>query len=105
VWTCAAATLLVTYRVRWYGSAPLKIEYTTATVTQSGSTKTELVEPLFVSLAGLRFEGADAPKGRQWVVKAIAEGSGDTTFGPARFRVRGDPGNLTLDIKASGSEW
>jgi hypothetical protein len=105
VWTCSAATPLVTYRVRWYGSAPLKIEYITATVTQVGPAKADLVEPLFVSLAGLHFEGSDAPAARQWVVTAVGAGGGNTAFGPAKFRVRGDLGTMTLDIKASGSEW
>jgi hypothetical protein len=105
VWTCTAATPLVEYRVRYYGSAPLKIEYVTATVTQVGAPKTDLIEPLFVTLAGLHFEGCDAPAARRWVVQAIEAGGGDTAFGPAKFKVRGDLGRLTLDIKASGSEW
>jgi hypothetical protein len=105
VWTCSAGTPLVTYRVRYYGSAPLKIEYITATVTQADTAKTGLIEPLFVSLAGLHFEGSDAPAARKWVVTAIGAGGGDTSFGPAKFRVRGDLGAMTLDIKASGSEW
>jgi hypothetical protein len=105
VWTCAAATPLVSYRVRFYGSAPLKLEYVTATVTQVGAPKIDLVQPLFTVLAGLHFEGADVAKAREWVLAATAAGGGDTTFGPAKFRVRGDPGSMTLDIKASGSDW
>ncbi len=105
VWTCAAATPLVSYRLRVYGSAPLKLEYIIATVAQSGSPKPDYVQPLFVSLAGLHFEGSDAPKARAWVLKAIEVGGGDTTFGPAKFRVSGDPSKMTLEIKASGSDW
>jgi hypothetical protein len=105
VWTCAAATPLVGYRVRFYGSAPLKIEYIIATVTQSGSAKVEIVQPLFVSVAGLHFEGADAPKAREWVLKALDAGGGDTEFGPAKFRVSGDISKMVLEIKASGSDW
>jgi hypothetical protein len=105
VWTCGAATPLVTYKVRFYGSAPLKLEYLTATVTQTGSPKVDFVQPLFVSLAGLHFEGADAPRAREWVLKAIEEGGGDTTFGAAKYSVKGDLSRMTLDIKASGSDW
>jgi hypothetical protein len=105
VWTCGAATPLVSYKVRFYGSAPLKLEYLVATVTQTGSAKPDFVQPLFVSLAGLHFEGADAPKAREWVLKAIESGGGETTFGPAKFRVSGDLGKMTLEIKASGSDW
>jgi hypothetical protein len=105
VWTCGAATPLVSYKVRFYGSAPLKLEYLVATVTQTGSAKADFVQPLFVSLAGLRFEGADVPKAREWVLKAIEAGGGDTTFGSAKFRVSGDLGKMTLEIKASGSDW
>lgn len=105
VWTCGAATPLVSYKVRFYGSAPLKLEYLVATVTQTGSAKPDFVQPLFVSLAGLHFEGADAPKARDWVLKAIDAAGGDATFGPAKFRVSGDLGKMTLEIKASGSDW
>lgn len=105
VWTCAAATPLVSYKVRFYGSAPLKIEYIIATVTQSGSAKVEIIQPLFVHLAGLHFEGADAPKAREWVLKAIDASGGDTVFGPAKFRVSGDISKMVLEIKASGSDW
>ncbi len=105
VWTCAAATPLVSYKLRIYGSAPLKLEYLVATVTQSGAFKPDYVQPLFVSLAGLHFEGSDAPKARAWVLKAIEAGGDDAMFGPARFRVSGDPSKMTLEIKASGSDW
>jgi hypothetical protein len=105
VWTCGAATPLVSYKVRFYGSAPLKLEYLIATVTQSGSAKIDLVQPLFVSLAGLHFEGSDAPKAREWVLKALEAGGGDASFGPARFRVSGDISRMTLEIKATGSDW
>jgi hypothetical protein len=105
VWTCTAATPLVSYRVRFYGSAPLKLEYLTATVTQVGPPKIDLVQPLFVAIAGLHFEGADAPKAREWVLAATTAGGGETAFGPAKFRVSGDLGKMTLDIKASGSDW
>jgi hypothetical protein len=105
VWSCAAATPLVSYKVRFYGSAPLKIEYIIATVTQSGSAKVEIIQPLFVSLAGLHYEGADAPKAREWVLRAIDAGGGDTVFGAATFRVSGDISKMVLEIKASGSDW
>jgi len=104
-WTCASGTPLVGYRVQFYGSAPLKLEYITATVTQSGSNaKVEFVRPLFVALAGLHYEGGDAAQARAWVMKAI-EAPGDTTIGPGKFRVSGDLLKMTLDIKASGSDW
>jgi hypothetical protein len=80
-------------------------EYIIATVTQSGSAKVEIVQPLFVSVAGLHFEGADAPKAREWVLKALDAGGGDTEFGPAKFRVSGDISKMVLEIKASGSDW
>lgn len=104
MWACAGGTPLVSYRVRFYGSAPLKIEYVTATVEQAGTPKPKLAEPLFVDLSGLPYQGNDPAKAREWTRKAIPSG-GDLTIGPAKFRVRGDPSKLTLDIKASGSEW
>jgi len=104
VWTCQTQTPLVSYRIKFYGSAPLKIEYVTATVTQSGPPKAELVGPLFVALAGLHFEGSDAPKARGWASENYQAG-GATEFGPAKFKISGDLGRITFDIKASGSHW
>lgn len=103
-WTCESATPLVGYRVRFYGSAPLKLEYITATITQAGVAKADLVRPLFVALAGLHYDGGDAPQARGWVLKAI-DAPGETTLGPGKFRVSGDLSKLTLDIKAIGSDW
>jgi hypothetical protein len=104
VWTCAVETPLVGYRVQFYGSAPLKLEYITATITQAGTAKAELVSPLFVAMAGLHYDGGDAAQARAWVLKAIAA-PGETIFGPGKFRVSGDLSKMTLDIKASGSDW
>ncbi len=103
-WSCESATPLVGYRVRFYGSAPLKLEYITATITQTGVATADLVRPLFLALAGLHYEGGDAPQARAWVLKAI-EAPGDTTLGPGKFRVSGNLSKLTLDIKAVGSDW
>ncbi len=103
-WTCTSETPLVGYRVRFFGKAPLKLEYITATITQARAPKAELVQPLFVALAGLHYEGGDAPQARHWVLGAI-ESPGEVTFGPGKFRVSGTPAKLTLDIKASGSDW
>jgi hypothetical protein len=104
MWACGGGTPLVSYRVRFYGSAPLKIEYVTATVAQAGTPRPDLAEPLFVDLSGLPYQGAEPVKAREWTRRAIPSG-GDLTIGPAKFRVRGDARKLTLDIKASGSEW
>jgi hypothetical protein len=105
VWTCGSGTPLVQYRVAFYGSAPLKLEYITATITQAGTNATtELVKPLFVALAGLHYDGGDAPGARAWVLQAI-DAPGDTTFGPGKFRVSGDLLKMTLDIKAAGADW
>jgi hypothetical protein len=103
-WTCTSETPLVGYRVRFFGKAPLKLEYITATITQARAPKVELVQPLFVALAGLHYEGGDAPRARQWVLGAI-ESPGEVTFGPGKFRVSGNLAKLTLDMKASGSDW
>jgi len=103
-WTCESATPLVSYRVRFYGSAPLKLEYITATITQTGVAKPDFVRPLFVALAGLHYDGGDAPQARSWVLKAI-ESPGETTFGPGKFRVSGDLSKLTFDMKAIDSDW
>jgi hypothetical protein len=103
-WTCATETPLVQYKVKFYGKAPLKIEFITATITQSGIAKADYVAPLFVALGGIHFEAGDAPKQRQWVMDAIGK-PGDTTFGPAKFKVSGDLGRITLDIRASASDW
>ena len=103
-WICASATPLVGYRVRFYGSAPLKLEYITATITQAGVAKADLVRPLFVALAGLHYDGGDAPQARAWVLTAI-DAPAETTFGPGKFRVSGDLSKLTLDIKAADADW
>jgi hypothetical protein len=103
-WRCEWGTPLVTYDVRFYGSAPGKIEYLNATVRQSNQPKDSLTRPLFTNLAGLHFDGADPAKAREWVQKTMAEG-GQTVFGPAKFKLSGDVTKRTLEIKASGSEW
>lgn len=105
VWTCTARTPLVDYRVQFYGSAPLKLEYITATIAQAGTATPDLVTPLFVGLAGLHYDGGDAQQARIWVSKAIAAPPGETTIGPGKFKISGDLQRLTLDIKASGSDW
>ncbi len=106
-WSCTAGTPLVGYRVQFYGSAPLKLEYITATITQAGSNaKPEFVRPLFLALAGLHYDGGDPPRAREWLVNAIeTPGGGQTTIGPAKFKLSGDLLKMTLDIKASGSDW
>lgn len=104
VWTCESGTPLVNYRVRFYGSAPGKIEYINAVVTQSGPPKDSLPLRVFVALAGLRFESADQPKAREWMKASIADG-GTLVIGPAKYRLAGDASRRVLDIKASGSEW
>ncbi len=104
VWTCETATPLVGYRVRFYGSAPLKLEYITATITQTGNAKRDFVAPLFVALAGLHYDGGDVQQARTWVSNAI-DAPGQTTIGPGKFKVSGDLLKLTLDIKASGADW
>jgi hypothetical protein len=104
VWRCDARTPLVGYQVQFYGSAPLKLEYITATVTQVGNAKADFVAPLFVALAGLHYDGGEAQQARSWVAKAI-EAPGETTIGPGKFKVSGDLLKLTLDIKASGADW
>ncbi len=104
VWSCESGTPLVTYKARFYGTAPGKIEYVTATVTQADRPKDDLALRIFVALAGLHFEGADPQKARAWVRQAIAAG-GSTEFGPAKFKLMGDGRRRQFDIKASGSEW
>jgi len=103
-WSCDWGTVLVQHRVLFYGSAPGKIEYLKATVSQSDQPKDSRVLPLFSVLAGLRFNGADPALARAWVEKTIATG-GETVFGPARFKLSGDVTRRSLEIKASGSEW
>ncbi len=104
VWSCESATPLVAYKARFYGNAPGKIEYITATITQSDRPKDDLPLRVFVALAGLHFEGADPQKARAWVRANIAAG-GSTSFGPAQFKLLGDERRRQLDIKAVGSEW
>ena len=104
MWACAGGTPLVSYRVRFYGSATLKIEYVTATVDQAGSPKPDLAEPLFVHLSALLYQGEEPARARAWARGAIP-GGGELEIAPAKFRIRGDASRLTLDIKASGSEW
>jgi hypothetical protein len=104
VWMCESGTPLVRYQVRFYGSAPGKIEYINAVVTQSGPAKDALSLRVFGVLAGLHFEGADQAKAREWLQASIA-GGGTTVIGPAKYKLAGDAGRRTFDIKASGSEW
>ena len=104
VWTCEAGTPLVSYRVRFYGTAPGKIEYLNAVVTQSGPAKDELPLRVFLAMAGLRFESADLARTREWVKASIAEG-GTLAIGPAKYKLSGDANRRVFDIKASGSEW
>ncbi len=103
-WGCEWGTVLVHYKVVFYGSAPGKIEYVNASVSQSDQPKDSRVLPLFTALAGLRFNGADPAKAREWVEESVARG-GQTVFGPAKFKLSGDVTRRTLEIKASGSEW
>jgi hypothetical protein len=104
VWMCESGTPLVSYQVRFYGSAPGKIEYINAVVTESGPAKDALPLRVFGVLAGLHFEGADQAKAREWL-KASIGGGGTTVIGPAKYKLAGDPGRRTFDIKASGSDW
>lgn len=104
VWSCESGTPLVSYKALFYGSAPGKIEYITATVTQSDRPKDDVPLRVFVALAGLHFEGAEPQKARAWVRDTMAAG-GATSFGPARFKLLGDERRRRLDIKAAGSEW
>ena len=104
VWSCESGTPLVSYRARFYGSAPGKIEYITATVSQTERPKDDIVLRVFVALAGLHFEGSEPVAARAWVRQNLAKG-GTTEFGPAKFKLQGDERRRQLDIKASGSEW
>ena len=104
VWSCESGTPLVSYKTRFYGMAPGKIEYITATVSQTERPKDEIVLRVFVALAGLHFEGSDPAKARAWVRDNLGTG-GNTVFGPAKFKLQGDERRRQLDIKASGSEW
>jgi hypothetical protein len=104
VWMCESATPLVRYQVRFYGGAPGKIEYINAVVTQSGPAKDALPLRLFDVLAGLRFDGGDRAKAREWLGATLATG-GATVIGPAKYKLAGDPSRRTLDLKASGSDW
>jgi len=104
VWTCEAATPLVSYKVRFFGVAPGKIDYINAVVTQSGPAKDALPLRLFEVLAGLRFEEADQAKARDWMRASIATG-GSTAIGPARYKLSGDANRRVLDLKSADSEW
>ena len=104
VWMCESGTPLVSYQVRFYGSAPGKIEYINAVVTQSGPAKDAIPLRLFGVLAGLHFEGADQALAKKWLADTLA-GGGMTTIGPAKYKLAGDANRRTFDIKASGSEW
>jgi hypothetical protein len=104
VWTCETGTPLVGYKVRYFGIAPGKIDYINAVVTQSGPAKDALPLRIFTALAGLRFEGADPAKAREWMQASIA-GGGSTAIGPARYKLSGDANRRILDLKSAGSEW
>ena len=104
VWTCEIGTPLVSYKVRFYGVAPGKIDYVNAVVTQSGPAKDALPLRVFAVLAGLRFEGADPAKALEWLQASIASG-GTTAIGPARYKLSGDANRRVFDIKSADSEW
>jgi hypothetical protein len=104
VWTCESGTPLVSYKVRFFGIAPGKIDYINAVVTQSGPAKDALPLRVFTALAGLRFEGADQAKAREWMQASIAAG-GSMAIGPARYKLSGDANRRILDLKAADSEW
>jgi len=104
VWLCESGTPLVSYKARFYGTAPGKIEYITATVSQTERPKDDVALRVFVALAGLHFEGSDPSKARAWVRDNVAKG-GNTVFGPAKLKLQGDERRRQFDIKASGSEW
>jgi hypothetical protein len=104
VWTCESGTPLVSYKVRFFGVAPGKIDYINAVVTQSGPAKDALPLRLFTALAGLRFEGADQAKAREWMKATIAAG-GSTAIGPAKYKLSGDANRRVLDLKSADSEW
>jgi len=104
VWTCVSGTPLVSYKVRFFGIAPGKIDYINAVVTQSGPAKDALPLRLFEALAGLRFEEADQAKARTWMRASIATG-GATSIGPARYKLSGDANRRVLDLKSADSEW
>ena len=104
VWMCEAGTPLTSYQLRFYGSAPGKIEYINAVVTQSGPAKDAPYLRLFGVLAGLHFDGADQAQARKWLEASMA-GGGTTVIGPAKYKLTGDANRRTFDVKASGSEW
>ncbi len=104
VWKCEVGTPMVSYQVNFYGSAPGKIEYLHATVTQNGPAKDALCLRLFGVLTGLHFEGADRAQAQKWLEASIA-GGGTTEIGPAKYKLAGDANRRTFDVKASGSEW
>jgi hypothetical protein len=103
VWVCEGRTPLVTYHVEVYGSAPGRIEYVTASVEQV-QPNDEHAAGFLGALAAIRYQGAEPAKAKEWVEKTMAAG-GQTTFGPASYKLRGEPRRRTLDIKAPGSEW
>jgi hypothetical protein len=104
VWMCTSATPLVRYELKFYGSAPGKIEYLTAVVSQSGTAKDAVPLRLFTVLAGLHFDGADPAASKKWVDTTIA-GGGNTVVGPAKLKLGGAANRRTFEMKASGSEW
>jgi hypothetical protein len=104
VWTCESGTPLVSYRLRFYGSAPGKIEYLNAVVTQSGPAKDAIPLRLFGVMAGLHFDGANPAQAKAWLATTI-EAGGNTVIGPAKYKLAGDPGRRVFDVKAGGSEW
>ncbi len=104
VWSCESGTPLVSYTMRFYGSAPGKIEYVHAVVEQSGPAKDALPLRLFGTVAGLHFDGADPAKARAWLQATMASG-GTTEIGPAKYKLAGDANRRIFDVKASGLEW
>ena len=75
-----------------------------AGVTRGGRAKDGRGWRGFGVLAGLHFDGGDQAKARQWLQATMAAG-GNTVIGPAKYKLAGDAGRRTFDVKASGSEW
>ena len=103
-WVCESQTPLNQNLAEFYGKVPGRIEYIRVVVTQSGAPKTELIFPLLVFVAGLKYEGADPAAARAWIEKNL-EAGGMTEIGPAKFKISGNLSRLVFELKAPGSDW
>ena len=104
-WSCAlAGTDDIHYRLEFLGTSPTRIEYVTATVTQSGTLREEPLMQFLGLIAASSYEAADPQKAHQWTDQNVRNNE-DITIGGVKLRLSGPPTARMLEMFPVGSEW